>query len=414
MRYLPLIQNNFTFLLKILALMLILVPASCVGSTDPTVIITGYKISPDVILPHDIGTIEVTLANTAMQASKTNTEPGGQEEMVAQSKTVPVNAFVESAILKTTDFTVLSGWYQDIGEIGPGQSTTLTFLVEAPDREGLYFPEVWIRVRGAESVKYPIPVNVNTRHTLIKQPSIRLSRSVPVNITPGSAFDITLDLQNEGLATAHDITVEIITPNTSLSSQSPERQFIRELKPGDSTTVALSFQSDNDIPIGIRQIPVRISYMNADGTRLVQNEQIGVLVQGTGELGIAKQILDPEQIFVGDMFSLVCRIENTGTDKAKSVRATLDIPFDGTKEAFVGTIGPDNDAPAVFTLKATQAGDIPFHLTIQYKDDFGVHEEVIPLHVFVGEKNGSGMIIILVLVVLAGAGFLYWRRQRQP
>ncbi len=60
MRYMPLIQNNFTFLLKILALMLILVPASCVGSTDPTVIITGYKISPDVILPHDMGTIETS------------------------------------------------------------------------------------------------------------------------------------------------------------------------------------------------------------------------------------------------------------------------------------------------------------------------------------------------------------------
>ena len=410
----PQIMNKFSFFFLIVVLMLILVPAACVASTEPTVIITGYKISPDVILPHDVGTIEVTLANTAMQASKTATEPGSQADMAPQSKTVPVNAFVESAILKTTDFTVLSGWYQDIGEIGPGQSTTLTFLVQAPDREGLYFPEVWIRVRGAESVKYPVPVNVNTRHTLIKQPSIRLSRSVPVNITPGSAFDVPLDLQNEGLAAAHDITVEIITPNTSLSSQSPERQFIRELKSGDRKAVTLSFQSDNDIPIGIRQIPVRISYLNADGTRLVQNEQIGILIQGTGELGIAKQILDPEQIFVGDMFSLVCRIENTGTDKAKSVRATLDIPFEGTKEAFVGTIGPDNDAPAVFTLKATKAGDIPFDLTIKYKDDFGIHEEVIPLHVFVGERDGSGMIILLILVVLAGAGFLYWRRQHQP
>lgn len=408
-------DNISRFLFFSMVLIVFMMPSVYGLSTEPTVIITGYKISPDVILPNEVGTIEVTIANTAMQASKTATESvGSDEDPFAQSITVPVNAFIESATLKTTDFTVLSGWYQDIGEIGPGQSTTLTFLVQAPGREGLFFPEVWIRVRGAESVKYPIPVNVNTRYTLIKQPSIRLSRSIPGNITPGSFFDVTLELQNEGLASAHDIIVEIITPNTSLSSQSPERQFIRELKSGDIKTVTLSFQSDNDIPIGIRQIPVRISYLNADGTRLIQNEQVGILIQGMGELGIAKQILDPEQVYLGDMFSLVCRIENTGTDKAKSVRATLDIPFDGTKEAFVGTIGPDNDAPAVFTLKATQAGDIPFHLTIRYKDDFGLHEEVIPLHVFVGEQNGSGMIIILVLVLLAGTGFLYWRRQRQP
>lgn len=404
----------FFFTILSIILLLLLIPGICAASTEPTVIITGYKISPDVILPNDVGTIEVTVANTAMQASKTATETGGsQTDQIAQSKTVPVNAFIESAILKTTDFTVLSGWYQDIGEIGPGQSTTLTFLVQAPDREGLYFPEVWIRVRGAESVKYPVPVNVNTRHTLIKQPSIRLLRSVPANITPKSAFTITLDMENEGLATAHDIIIEIITPNTSLSSQSPERQFIRELKPGDRKAVTLSFQSDNDIPIGVRNIPVRLSYLNADGTRLVQNEQVGILIQGTGELGIAKQIIDPEQVFIGDMFSLVFRIENTGTDKAKSVQTILDIPFEGTKEAFVGTIGPDNDAPAVFTLKATQAGDIPFRLTIRYKDDFGIHEEVIPLHVFVGQRNGSGVIIFVVLILLAGAGYLYWRRQRQ-
>lgn len=383
-------------------------------SSEPTVLVTGYKISPDVILPGEIGTIEVTVANTAEQASTTASQStGAQPASSSQSTTYPVNAFIESAIIKTTDFTILSGWYQDIGEIGPGQSTTLTFLVQAPGHEGLFFPEVWIRVRGAGNVKYPIPVNVNSRYALMKQPSIRLSRGIPANITPGNFFDLNLELKNEGLSPAHDILIDILTPNTSLSSQSPERQFIRELKPGDSKTVSLTFQTDNNIPIGIRQIPVRLTYLNADGTRLEQKEQIGILIQGTGELGIAKRLLDPEQIFMGDMFSLVCRIENTGTDKAKSVRATLDIPFEGTKEAFVGTIGPDNDAPAVFTLKATRSGDTPFNLTIRYKDDFGIHEEIIPLHVFVGEKNGTMNILLILFVVIAGAGILYWRRQNQ-
>lgn len=380
-------------------------------SADPTVIVTGYKISPDVLLPGDIGTIEVTVANTAQQASKTASESYGKAPDTLSTVTVPVNAFIESGILKTKDFTIISGWYEDIGEIGPGQSTTLTFLVQAPVREGVYFPEIWIRVRGAENVKYPIPVNVNTRHTLIKQPSLRLSRGHIGDVIPGSSFEIPITLQNEGFSAAHDITIEIKTPDTSLSSLSPERQFIKELKPGDTRQVILSFLTDSDIPTGIQQIPVRLTYLNADGTSIEQTEQVGVLVKGTGEVGIAKQTLDPQQVYLGDLFSLVFRIENTGTDKAKSVSASLDLPFEGTKEAFVGTIGPDSDAPAVFTLKASESGDIPFNLTIRYKDDFGTHEEVIGLHIFVGEKNGNGMYLLILVFILAGAGFLLWRRR---
>lgn len=406
------LHSKFHFLLIFLMFALILPTSGLAAiSQEPGVIITGYSISPNVILPGEIGTIEVTIANTASQASKTASEISGTEpDSVSQSVTLPVNAFIESAILKTKDFQILSGWYEDIGEIGPGQSTTLTFLVQAPIKEGLYFPEVWIRVRGAESVKYPIPVNINTRHTLIKQPSIRLSRSTPTNIIPGSAFDIELGLTNEGLSGAHDLIIAIETPNTSLSSKSPERQFIQMLEPGQTKKINLSFQTDNDIPIGIRQIPVRISYMNADGTELEQRERIGIVIQGTADLGISKQTLDPEQIAEGDMFNLVCRIENTGTDKAKTVRATLDIPFEGTKEAFVGTIRPDNDAPAVFTLKATKSGDISYTMKIEYQDDFGIHEETIPLHIFAQEKNGTGIIIFILAVVLIIAGLLYWRK----
>jgi len=109
-------DNISRFLFFSMVLIVFMMPSVYGLSTEPTVIITGYKISPDVILPNEVGTIEVTIANTAMQASKTATESvGSDEDPFAQSITVPVNAFIESATLKTTDFTVLSGWYQDIG-----------------------------------------------------------------------------------------------------------------------------------------------------------------------------------------------------------------------------------------------------------------------------------------------------------
>lgn len=57
---------------------------------------------------------------------------------------------------------------------------------------------------------------------------------------------------------------------------------------------------------------------------------------------------------------MTIRLENTGTDEAISTTANIDLPFEGTKEAFIGKIKPNNDAPAVFSLDGGTGGDYPY------------------------------------------------------
>lgn len=146
----------------------------------------------------------------------------------------------------------------------------------------------------------------------------------------------------------------IKTPERSISSLTPAQYYIRELGPDESYHLNLSFTTDKDIPIGIIQFPLSITYLTTDNTRSEQISQIGIRIQGKGEIGVSIYQITPHQLQTGDTFSLIVRLENTGTDDAKSVRAVLDIPFEEIREAFVGTIEPDNDAPAVFALKATR------------------------------------------------------------
>ena len=55
-----------------LALILACLPAGVAAdTTDPTVTIKSYQVSPSIILPGDQGTITITMANTAGQASQT-------------------------------------------------------------------------------------------------------------------------------------------------------------------------------------------------------------------------------------------------------------------------------------------------------------------------------------------------------
>lgn len=400
------------FILAIAALLLI--PA--IAADNPTVMVTGYQVSPDVVLPSDAVSITVTLTNTAEQASRTasTTTGAGAGGSLSESLTTPVNAYLESATLKTKDFQVLNGWYEDIGEIGPGQSVNLTFFVTAPQASGVYFPEAWIRIRNSGSVKYPIPVNVNSPYAISKKPSFRITRTLPDQITPGTPFDLAVDITNEGRSKAHDITALIDTPDRSITSLSPEQHYIRELGPDDTTHLNLSFATDTGIPVGIIQIPLSVSFLTTDNTRYEQKAQIGVHIQGRGEMGISKYQISPQQIKTGDTFSLILRLENTGTDDAKSVRASLDIPFEGIREAFVGTIEPDNDAPAVFTLRATQAGEIPYTLNITYQDDYGKHSVSEPLSLSVQQTDGTAVIILILILIIAAIAIFVYRRRIFP
>ena len=116
-----------------------------------------------------------------------------------------------------------------------------------------------------------------------------------------------------------------------------------------------------------------LDYKLPDGTPKHQDEIIEVPVKGKAELNIASITTEPKTVSQGDDVTLIIRLENTGTDTAKSVSASIDLPMDGSKEAFIGKIQPNNDAPAIFSVKVQDAGDLPYALNVTYNDEWGQH-----------------------------------------
>lgn len=400
-----------------LVVLAIFVPALAAADA-PTVIISDYTVTPDVLQPGDIGTITVTLTNTATAASRTETivgtGAGGAQETTTTN--TQINAFVEDVTLQGNGIEVLTGSFGRVGEIGPGQSVPLTFSFRAPAGEGLYFPEVWVRVSGATAVKYPIPVNVNSQYALIKKPAIRVERSVPESVVPGDRFNLTLGLFNDGEATAYDITATVNASTQSITAATPQTHYFQELAPGEQEELTMQFLTDTGTPIGLQPILITVTYLNADGSVFREASTAGVPIQGRADLGIASLSTDPTLIAEGDQISLIIRIENSGTGDANSVRATIDgLPLPGGKEAFMGTIEPDNDAPAVFTLTADEAGTFDYTLTITYTDDFGTHMVEETLQMTVAESNNTVLVIavLAVLIVAAAVAIWWWRRQQE-
>jgi hypothetical protein len=134
------------------------------------------------------------------------------------------------------------------------------------------------------------------------------------------------------------------------------------------------------------------------------------MMKGTAELGFVSVDTNPSRLTEGTPFDLTIRIENTGTGEAKKVSATVDMPAEGKKEAFIGKIKPGNDAPAIFLLESMKGGTYPYNLVINYTDDMGEHTLTRQMNLRVSPVDSTGNLIfmLIILAILAFLAYRYW------
>jgi len=392
----------------IIALLGFIVPPA--SADTPTVTIADYKVSPSVLLPDSMGTITVTVRNTA--ASATISEKTGplSSDSSGTTKVTDINVNIQNVHLEGNGIIVLSNDFDRIGELGPGQSTTITFSIQAPAKSGMYYPEVWIDTLGARSVKYPVPVNVNTPVGIQKQAILILESSLTGSQNPGDEIPVSVTVTNSGGMLADDVTVKVENVSSTVAPKNTDLYHLGGLGAGEQKTFDLVLLSDKNTEAGLVKVPITIRYNAIDGTPMTQSTGIDVMFKGVAELGFVSVDTNPSRLTEGTPFDLTVRIENTGTGEAKQVSAKVDLPAQGTKEAFIGKIKPGNDAPAIFLLESMKGGTYPYNLTISYTDDMGPHTLTRQMNVRVTPSDNSGTVIfvILILGILGFAGYRYW------
>lgn len=382
------------------------------GKTDnPTVTITDYKVTPSVLLPGDKGTLTIILKNTAQSASIKENSGITLDGAFAMTRSTDINVYIEKVRLEGKGIKVLTDAFDRLGSLGPGQSVPVTFVIQAPENDGIYFPEAMIDVKDGRSTRYPVTVNVNTDISTQKKPSLTVNQSPLYRVAPGEDCTADLVVINSGLTRASDILILANSSTKSLVLTSPGRYYLDHLDPGEVTHLSLHLITDKNTPLGIDPVTLSITYLNPDGSPEKQTEIIGIPMKGKADMAVKSFSTDPATPSPGDVFKLIIRVENTGTDQATSVKASLDGRFDGTKTAFIGSIDKNSDAPAIFYIQSPRAGIIPANLTITYSDDFGNHtiseEATVPTNASSGIFIIAG--IILALILISGLGYWYLR-----
>lgn len=386
--------------------------AGVVTASEPTIIISSYEVRPEVIMPGGSALITVHVSNTARGASITKVG-GDQTSGQSTTETRDINVYLSDVFLFGNGLQVQSGDYRRVGEVGPGQSVPLTFLIKAPHHSGIYFPELHIATNGGRSLKYPIPVNVNDDSLVQKNPALQIRKEIPASVIPGDDAQGTLILHNDGETAASEIIVNISQASPEISVASQVVTHISRLGPGEEVSIPLTISTSRKTPEGISLLTCTLQYSTAAGTILTQSEQVPVRISGRPDLAISAVTSDPVRISEGMPFSLIVRIENTGTSDANGVRAVINTPIKGTKEAFVGKIKPDNDGPAVFYLQDAPAGDyhIPITIRMEHEGAEYVMDDTITLTV---ATKGYPIIIPMVFILfLIGGGIVFYRRRQQ-
>ncbi len=384
-----------------------MLPAS--AGESPSVIIKNYTVTPAVLMPGEIGTLTVTISSTTPSTEQTSVTYGTDVASVTSS----IIPYIDSIILKSNDFEVLDGGSHFEGHIGPEQEIPVTFLIQAPSQSGVYFPEVWIRVSGGQSIKYPVPVNVNTQISVMRTPSLTLDNTFDTQVKPGTRITSELIIANTGSSQADNIQVQVRGTPPSVIPAGVSSIHIESLPPGGEFRQNITLLIDKNAPTGLIQVPIDLRYAVLDGSFVEQEGNIGLDIRGEADIGITSVETSPSRVQEHTPFDLIIRVQNTGTGEAKTVDATTDLPIPGGSQAFIGKIKAGNDAPATFILEGTKAGVYNYTTTIRYTDDWGVHTLTRNLTLNISGGDGSGTIImLLILVVALGAGgFWYFRKK---
>ncbi len=317
---------------------------------------------------------------------------------------------LENVKLEGYGIKVLSSDFDRVGAIGPGQSIQFTLSIPGPAKSGIYYPVVWIDTTGGKSVKYPVPVNVNIALGIQKKAILIMDSTLTGSQNPGEEIPVTLTVTNSGEMLADDVTIKIENVSATVAPKNTDLYHLGAIPAGGKQTLNVVLLSDKKTPAGLVKVPVTIRYNSIDDIPRIQTTGIDVMFKGKAELGFVSVDTNPARLTEATPFDLTIRIENTGTGEAKQVSATVNLPVEGKKEAFIGKIKPGNDAPAIFLLEGAKPGNHPYTLTITYTDDMGVPTMTRDMNLRVPPTDMSGNIItLLVLLLILGAiGYRYW------
>lgn len=406
-------QNTGKGLFFILLLTLFVFCFVGLTNADPTVMITDYRLEPETLLPGDSAELTITLTNTETTATKTDNDY--INSLIVESTTDTIAATLNNVWI-TADgdgsYSIrASENYEDVGDLSPGSSITLSFEITAQNNisEGLYNPIVNVDVVDYQDVQFPIPVRISTFSATL------LPKDVPKKISSSGSTSITLTAVNNREATVEDVT---ITANMNQSiSVSPTSTYIGALDSESFQDLSCSLHPSI---LGKQNVSFTISYRNGENTH-TKTIIIPIEVIETHDVSPVLYNL-PDSIVEQGSDRITLEIYNAKSDTITGVTVIPVTEFyTSPSEYFIGSMNSDDVFSASFDVfsKDLDPGNYSMGFKVSFKQGNNYFESpVIAETIMVSPNNTNtnsidsgfatmiiGLMVLLVIVIF----FILWK-----
>jgi hypothetical protein len=405
------------------ASLLLLATAAISAADGPAVMVTDYKVEPEVLMPGDTGTITVTIQNMDTQSSETETTTTTTTSYTSSTTTTStINAEIESIRLSSRSRDIewlLEGFqrseYYNVGALGPGESITISLPIEAATHtsDGTYFPEVYIEVDNGNNVRFPIPVKVESSSVEI------LEKDVPSEISLSESKEIAMVVANNRPNSVSGVNVHVKAKSEELEFTS-ERIFVGNLAPYEKRAVNFSL---SPLSTGNKDIQFVVEYKNGINSHRNTLESV-VFVRSNADIRLI--LVDaPKSVLKGEVVKIDFDVAN---GMPKDVKAVSVVPVSNAEgrvrilpsEYFIGDMEAGDVFSASFDLDTSElnAGEnrIAFKLAFRDIDTDKIYEIVgYEVHMEVKEPQkdalpAMSMSFVALPVILLSVVAVVWVR----
>lgn len=336
--------------------------------------VTGTKLDPEILMYGDTGTLTVDVVNTASQS------------ITVQRGTVTGNGAI----------TVNDKNYAAVGDIGPGAKMSFTFTIRAGAPDGIYYPEFSLQYPEGTSLRYPVPVKVDSTGLVLSV------QSQPDAYSAGQKDPIILSVGNPR---QNSVTGVVLTGAGPSITMSPATSFIGTIGSNSATTATL-----NITPAAPSNLTVQVQFTNGLN-RHTQN--LVIPVEFSESKTRADMVLSNVVIKqTNSTVDLTGDITNAGLTPAKAVVVMPGKNVTGVdpyRQYVVGSLQPDDFSSFELTFNAGGASSVPVIVT--YLDaDGNQFSKTIPVSLSgTSDKSSTadssfpvlwiGLLLLAILVV---------------
>ena len=238
----------------------------------PSVMVYDYKLSPEALMPGDVGVLTITLKNTHDKPIKKKIDMTTTTHYpdVDTETYYTMDAYIKEAHIAEREFKVYNS-YSSAGVLGPDSKVDLAFKIKAPVEEGIYMLKFVAEIEdthgeSSKGIRYFIPVVVAGTVNLLPQEV--------------SENEVRLEVVNEGLSDVNDVYVIAVPAVTTVTAPGmvecqPEKVYIGKIKHGESAIAAFKVNKTK-IGEGVPRAVFKAVYKN--GINKHESNQICVTI----------------------------------------------------------------------------------------------------------------------------------------